>query len=246
MKVIFAGKTDIGLIRIINEDDFSIDGKNLLFIVADGMGGHAAGEIASHLAIETINDYIATFENDLHNYNDEQVVALLESALRAANREIFERASRERKLKGMGTTLALVFLVNSTAYLAYIGDSRIYLIRNGEILGLTNDHSWVNMQVLLGNMTEEEARIHPMRNIITRALGISEYLEIDMDTKKVQHNDILLLCSDGLNGSLEDEEIRDIVLNNQDDLEMACQELINQAKQNKGDDNITAVLIKIE
>jgi protein phosphatase len=238
-------KTNVGRIRTINEDNFCVDREINLFVVADGMGGHKAGEIASNTAVEIIKDAL---HQQLEAQKEEPAdkKELLGKAIEAANAEIYRKAQEKESMKGMGTTVTLALIDEDLAYFANVGDSRAYLIRESTIEQITDDHSWVNEQVKNNLLSKEEARIHRFRNIITRALGIGEKVEADFFERKLQKNDFLLLCSDGLNTMLEDEEIKNIILKNKANLKKCCQNLIKEANRRGGEDNITVIVVKVK
>lgn len=236
------GRSDVGLKRANNEDSFLAQDTELhslpnLFIVADGMGGHNAGEFAS---AESINFYTRYFEtNTLH----EDIKKSLEEAVLYANKLVYDDAKTDKSHDGMGTTFSAVTIINDTAYTAHVGDSRIYHLSNNELLQITEDHSFVSEMVKLGILTSEEAENHPDRNMITRALGISDSLEVDTYKFEVSDKDLILICSDGLNTMVSDSEIFDI-LSSDDSIRKKVDTLILQALQNGGLDNITVVLIE--
>lgn len=246
-----AAKTDVGRKRQDNEDSFCVAPELGLYVVADGMGGHAAGEVASRLAVETIREWMGKYLGGA----DVAVVGqpmdtcsreanFLLSSIRLANRIIFDAAQGRREYRGMGTTLVSVLAVKDNVALAHVGDSRIYRIRDGQIVQLSRDHSVVQQQVDRGILSPEEAHDSQYRHLITRALGLKDSVEVDLAEEPVLPEDFLLLCSDGLSDLLEDEEILAIVREHADDLEKACQALVDQANLKGGDDNITAMLIQ--
>ncbi len=245
MKFLVYGATDLGQRRSINEDTYKFCPKLKLFLVADGMGGHIAGEIASRLAVDIITEYIQTEIDKVKIGEIEHLFPgrLLDRAIQTANSKILETANRRRELEGMGTTIVAVMVNGSTLHLASVGDSRIYRIRNGDGQLLTSDHSWVNMQVRLGNMTAEEARYHPMRNVITRALGTQRRVDVDIRAHRIREGDTVLLCTDGLSNFLEIDEIARMVTKYGTDIETCTEELIRLVNKLGGDDNITALLV---
>lgn len=240
MKIKYEAKTNVGKVRKLNEDNFCIVSSINFFAVADGMGGHRHGEVASKMAVNTLKDILLSFKKQ--NKNEKE---MLREAINIANIEIYKKSIEEESKKGMGTTITSVLIKNDIGYFANIGDSRTYLIRNFSIEQKTDDHSWVYDQVRSNLLSKEEARVHKYRNVITRALGIEENVEVDIFEEKLQENDILLLCSDGLNTMLKDEEIKNIVIKNSNNLKKCCQELINKANHEGGEDNITIIVIKI-
>ncbi len=226
--------SDVGLVRKGNEDSYLINRRLGLFVVADGMGGHEAGEVASFLAVKTLEE---TLEN---NKESEGALVL---AIQAANSEIFRQAQEKPYLNGMGTTLTAVYYHNGKAYLGHVGDSRAYLIRNFQATLLTRDHSLVDELVRSGHISEEEAQNHPQRHIVTRALGTEASVEVDILSPAIEQGDRLLLCTDGLSNLVKPEEIIQAVNSTnipRDALEMLRQ----QALERGGFDNITALLIE--
>jgi PPM family protein phosphatase len=244
MKILAYGATDRGMKREINEDSFRICPEMRLYLVADGMGGHAAGDVASTMAVNSIADYMFDLINqDTHDESPDYSKILVE-ALQYANNQIIRETHHKNSLRGMGTTLVAVLNRDDMLYIASVGDSRLYLIRDGNIGLLTNDHSWVNMQVQLGHITSEESKQHPMRNVITRALGTQKKVDVDIRERSVETNDYLVLCTDGLSNMLTDKEIASTVLQYNNDLGSAADELIKTSNTRGGDDNITVVLLK--
>jgi len=251
VKIEYYAKTDLGRKRSLNEDNFAILANQNLFTVADGMGGHAAGEVASKIAVETMKEFITVANQDEEitwpfdiNLDLPEKANQLETAIKLANNRIYQTALEQQKLEGMGTTIVGLIFSNGIAYIGHVGDSRAYLVRDEMIKPLTFDHSWVNVQVMLGEISKDEARNHPMKNIITRALGTKENVEVDLQTEKVKDQDVIILCSDGLSGLIDDETMREIIQDNKQDLEVATESLIDLANENGGDDNITLILVK--
>lgn len=243
MDFVVSGKTDQGLVRPNNEDNFYLDEKLGLLVVADGMGGHASGETASKLAVNIIRDYFQSPQKVIGNYDHDYSEATnkLNSAISLANRAVFEAAQSSPALKGMGTTIAAILLTGNRLSIAHIGDSRVYLVRSGNIEQLTDDHSIVNEQLKRDMITKEEAAHSTMKNILTKALGISLEMEADLDELTMFGDDILLLCSDGLTTMVTDEAILEII-SFASDPAAACDSLINAANEKGGPDNITVVL----
>src|SRR5579859_2718432 len=227
-------KTDTGRQRRDNEDSAFV--REPLFVVADGMGGAQAGEVASRMAIET-------FEQDLpEGTSVEQSLAEL---VREANRRIHERARSEREHAGMGTTLTAAYLEDAGVAIAHVGDSRAYLLRDGTLKRLTRDHSLVDELVQRGKLTEQQAAEHPQRSIITRALGPEPEVEVDTWTYPVRPGDVLMLCSDGLTSMISEDDVAEI-LGGAPSLAQAGEELVGAANQAGGRDNITVVLFGVE
>lgn len=252
MKVDYKGVTDVGRKREANEDCFATIPEDQLFVVADGMGGHAAGEVAARLAVTAIADFIASTRRDAEitwPFEYDTSLSLesnrLKTAIRFANQKILDTILHKKDLEGMGTTLVGVMLGNGRACVGHVGDSRAYLIRGQDIVQLTSDHSWVNEQVKLGFLTPDDASRHPFRNVVTRALGSKEDVLVDVVERDVQPGDVLVLCSDGLNTMLDDAEIVATVAQNTSDVEAAAEALVAKANQKGGEDNVTVILIKV-
>jgi serine/threonine protein phosphatase PrpC len=253
MALAHAGKTDVGRKREHNEDAFLINAKHGLFTIADGMGGHAAGEVASRIAVDVINEFIEISGDDSDitwPFEFDDGASMEENriftAIKLANMKIFEVIQERKELEGMGTTLVTLLVNGDNAFIGHVGDSRAYRVRGGVLDQLTSDHSWVNEQMKLGVLTKAEAANHPFRNVVTRALGGRDPIKADLTCEKMQDGDVLLLCSDGLNSMLSDEQIRDAFVGAGDDLDAGCQALIDAANAAGGDDNISVVLARYE
>jgi len=251
MNVKAFGLTHVGRQRQHNEDSFLVESDARLFLVADGMGGHAAGEIASKIVVESINEFIVhTKEDDgtwPHAYDEQykRSTNRLMAAVRMANTRVLEAMRKDARLRGMGTTVVAALADdNNTMSVAHVGDSRAYLIRDNQLSRITNDHSWVFEQVQAGMLTEAEAEKHPLRNVITRALGGALSVNPDASEIDSRPGDVYLLCSDGLTGMVPEDEILRVVTAHEDDLQAACQKLIDTANERGGLDNITAILVK--
>jgi len=247
-EILASVRTDRGCVREGNEDagrfikpndPALLSAKGLLLIVADGMGGHLGGEVASRMAVELISRAYYEDESD--------AVRALRKALEEANRRIYEASLADDALVGMGTTCTALALVGGTAFVAHVGDSRLYLVRNGDIYLMTEDHSAVMELVKQGIITMDEARHHADKNIILRALGTHPQVEVSMweEPLSIRAGDRYLLCSDGLYDLVEDSEIRQGVASARDPLE-ACENLIALAKERGGHDNITVAVVSIE
>ena len=239
-----AGKSDIGKVRQGNEDSLFCDGERGVFIVADGMGGHVAGEVASQIVIETVGPGMsaAVDEGLAGTKLEERGLSLIEKA----NSAIMERADSEPEKRGMGTTLTLLTVMDDGEYLfQQVGDSRGYVLRNGELNQITRDHTVVQQQVDRGTLTPEQAREHPLSHILTRALGTESNVEADTYRSKAQPGDVFLLCSDGLSGMLPDGRIGQILSEHSDDLNRAVEALVEAANEAGGVDNVTVVLVKV-
>jgi len=232
--------TDVGRKRDVNQDYVHINATPLgklpnLFVVADGMGGHKAGDFASKYTVEVLEEVIAASEA-------EETDAILKEAAQEANRRLIEAAGRDIKLEGMGTTLVAATIIENTLHFVNVGDSRLYLI-NKEIRQLSKDHSLVEEMVRLGGIKEEEAKHHPDKNIITRAIGVSQKLEADFYEYILNKGDIILMCTDGLSNMVEDDEIFRVIKGARDVVE-AAEQLIRAANNNGGKDNIGVVVIQ--
>lgn len=244
-RIQFAAKTDLGRVRENNEDKFDfyetddatlLATRGCLYAVADGMGGHAAGQIASELALKNL---ISRY----YDNPDDDVPSALTTAIHGANEAIYEIASAFHERSGMGTTLTAAAVVEDRVYIGHVGDSRAYLIRDDTIRQITYDHSWVAEQVRLGTMTEEEAELSPYRNVITRAIGTQPFVEPEIFEERAQKGDIWVLCSDGLTGHVEADEIR-LIASTQSPSE-ACRQLVELASARGGRDNITVIVFVI-
>lgn len=237
-----ASRTDVGKIRLVNEDRALVK-ENLngytLAIVADGMGGHRAGDTASECAIQTIGSDMERIEKDM---DDEALEALLHSAIVHANRTIYDMSLHDPELAGMGTTVVTVVADGSKWMIAHIGDSRAYKVCNHQIEQLTEDHSLVNELLKRGQITSEEATHHPRKNVLTRALGTDPQVTADIYSGSWKADDVILICSDGLTGLVSDEDIVDIISRDVS-LDEKVELLVQKALEAGGDDNITAVLL---
>jgi len=237
-------KSHKGMVREINEDFCDVViGSSLMkaaFIIADGMGGHSAGEIASKMAVEYISEKIKENEK---NFAEDSINEFLRDIIKEANDIIYEKSKVPGPFLGMGTTLIIAIFLSQNLYLGHVGDSRVYLIRNGEIKQLTTDHSYVEELVKNGSLSRTEAERHPKKNIITRAIGCFESVEADICTYEVYKGDIFILCTDGLTNMLTDDMILEIVSKN-DDPQISCAELVDEANNNGGEDNITVIIIR--
>ncbi|MEW6662656.1 MAG: Stp1/IreP family PP2C-type Ser/Thr phosphatase [Bacillota bacterium] len=231
------GLTHLGLVRARNEDYFYMDVARGLYVVADGMGGHQAGDVASRLAADTIGQYI--------NCHWDAPGELLKKAILQANQAVYQEALRVQANHGMGTTVAIALIADGRLFSAHVGDSRIYLIRQDQVTILTSDHSFVGELVKRGELTEADAMGHPQRNILTRALGVAPQVEIDTGETFLFPGDHILLCSDGLSGVVGKEELGQII-RQEADLEQSLNSMIKLALDRGGLDNITAVLVRYE
>ncbi len=252
MKAIVIAQTDVGLKRTENEDSYLVDETNRLFIVADGMGGHAAGNLASRVAVESICDFCRRYGDRIDEQslpyglnNDLSGPAnLLTNAVSVANDKIRQIATRNEQFGGMGTTVVSTLLNGRMVTIGNVGDSRAYLFRQSGYRQITVDHSWVNEQLQQNLITAEDARVHPWRNVITRALGSRESIEVDIFEERVRGGDQVLLCTDGLSGMMDDIGLFEILTNVEATQEQKADRLIEEAKKAGGSDNITLILIQ--
>ncbi len=251
MKASFVAQTDVGLKRKDNEDSYLVDEANYIFIVADGMGGHAAGNLASRVAVESICDF---FRRE-HSAEDPaatpygrnpdltEVGNKLTNAICIANAKIRQIATQNDHLSGMGTTVVCAVLDGHHVTIANVGDSRAYLFRQSGYRQISEDHSWVNEQFRKNLISAEDARVHPWRNVITRALGSRDSVEVDIFEERVREGDVILLCSDGLSSMIDDITLFEIITDGDVTLEQKGDRLIEEAKKAGGSDNITQILI---
>jgi protein phosphatase len=253
MRVTAFGISDVGLQRETNEDTYRILDQYLLYLVADGMGGHQAGDVASKMAADTVVAFFeATQQEDATwPFPIDPQLSLEEnrlcSSIKLANKKIYDLSQSDRLLQGMGTTFVGMSLSadGSVSYLAHVGDSRAYRLRGGEMMLMTRDHSLVNDYLnIMPDMPAEAMEVVP-RNVITRALGMEDSVVVDIRREHVQPGDRYLLCSDGLSGQVPDERMREILLEHGEDLEAAGKALIKEANDAGGDDNATVILIAV-
>lgn len=250
VRVLVAGETNVGRKRNHNEDNFAILEEDGLYIVADGMGGHASGEVASQLAIDNMKDFFRATGSDpeatwpykmdkSRGYEENRLI----TGIKLANLRIFEAAQRDQKLRGMGTTIAAILVIEDGVLVAHVGDSRVYRLRDGKLEQLTEDHSLLAEYIKMKRLTNEEITNFPHKNIIVRALGMKESVKVDTLLDPPKPGDLYLLCSDGLSGPVTDEEIQEITTSIPDP-KAACAKLIERANQNGGPDNITVISVK--
>jgi protein phosphatase len=252
MRAIAAGMSDVGLQREHNEDSFAVVPNHELFIVADGMGGHRAGDVASRLASESITEFFRRTESDdvtwpFHfdtELSDEENRLL--TAIRLANRQIYEHSVRSRDLRGMGTTVvgALFSPKKQTMFIGHVGDSRAYRYRAGKLEQLTRDHSLLNDYLAAMPDMPDDQRSELPKNVITRALGMQDSVEVDLLSDEARIGDVYVLCSDGLSGMVSDDDILRVVETFGEPREI-CDRLVTMANEHGGEDNVTAVVIKI-
>lgn len=250
LRIEVAGETNVGMKRNHNEDNFSIIEENGLYIVADGMGGHASGEVASQMAVESLKEFFASTQDDPERtwpykmdrskgYEENRLI----TGIKLANLRIYESAQRDAGRKGMGTTLVTMFAVEDGLYVAHVGDSRGYRVREGKIDQLTEDHSLLNDYIKMKRLTAEEIANFPHKNVIVRALGMKDTVKVDTRFDQPKAGDVYLLCSDGLSGPVTDEMMLEIC-SGPGDLKVMATKLIEKANANGGPDNITVVLAR--
>lgn len=252
MRVRFAGDTNVGMKRAHNEDALYLPESERLAIVADGMGGHASGEVASRLAVETISGFFRTTQDEQqltwpfkmdrgHRYDINRLV----TSIKLANLKIHEQAQRDPRCHGMGTTVISALFLDDALIVGHVGDSRLYRQRDERLDQLTEDHSLLNDYIKMKHLSPDEIAAFPHKNVIVRALGMRDTVQVDIHVDVPRLGDTYLLCSDGLSGMITDEKIADII-QRQKDLDQACEELIGVANRNGGLDNVTAILVRVE
>jgi protein phosphatase len=250
MRIEVAGITHVGMKRNHNEDNYLLLPEENLCVVADGMGGHSSGEIASKIAVEELGEFFRMTSRDQdatwpfkmdksRNYDENR----LATGIKLANAKIFERASSDSKYKGMGTTIVSVHFANAVAYVGHVGDSRVYFFREGVLKQVTEDHSLLNDYLKAKKLTPEEIENFPHKNVIVRALGMKESVVVDVTRIEPKDGDVFLLCSDGLSGMVTDPQMQE-VLSRTSELEKACSQLIDLANAAGGNDNVTCVLAR--
>lgn len=251
MKIRYAGSTHVGMKRAHNEDNFFLLAEENLYVVADGMGGHASGEVASQIAVETLANFFVDSSRDKEitwPYKEDRAVSFDENRLvigiKLANRRVYEAAQSDARYRGMGTTIVSLVCGSTGAYVGHVGDSRGYLLRDGKIEQVTEDHSLLNDYLKVHKLTPEEIEHFPHKNVIVRALGMKDTVSVDIQKLQPRSGDLYMLCSDGLSGMLTDPAILEAVGEAGHDLEKSCQNLIARANANGGQDNITVVLIE--
>jgi PPM family protein phosphatase len=250
LRIEVAGQTDVGRKRNHNEDNFAILAEFGLYVVADGMGGHASGEVASKMAVDTLQEFFAATADDPERtwpykmdrskgYEENRLI----TGIKLCNLRIYESSQRNAKQRGMGTTLVALFAVEDGIYVAHVGDSRVYRIRDEKLEQLTEDHSLLNDYKKMKHLTEEEIANFPHKNVIVRALGMKDTVKVDTRFETPRAGDTMVLCTDGLCGPVTDDEILHITLDSPD-LSTAASRLIDSANANGGPDNITCVLAR--
>lgn len=252
------GRTDVGRQRSVNEDAFLVDDELGLYVVADGMGGHSAGEIASAEAIETLHNMVRSNREVLARIDDMpadggprtsrrpptmyRALRILESAIQAATYMVFGLSENNPDRRGMGTTLSVLYIRGGFALTAQVGDSRVYRVTDGHVEQMTEDHTLIAWQLKRGLITPEEARVSRQKNVITRAVGSRDYVQVDTNYAAVQPGDAFLVCSDGLHGYLSDDDILEIMRHTPEE---ATQHLIDLANRRGGRDNITSIAVQL-
>ena len=250
MHIEVAGNTHVGMKRNHNEDNYLILPDQNLCCVADGMGGHSSGEIASKIAVDELGEFFRMTAEDqeatwpfkmekARNYDENR----LATGIKLANKSIFDKASSDLKFKGMGTTIVSLHFTQGAAYVGHVGDSRVYFFRQGVLTQVTEDHSLLNDYLKAKKLTPEEIENFPHKNVIVRALGMKETVVVDVAKVEPQQGDVFLLCSDGLSGMVTDPQMQE-VLARTSELEKACAQLIDLANANGGNDNVTCVLAR--
>lgn len=237
------GLSDVGLVRENNQDSCFVS-KDLsfpLFIVADGMGGHNAGEVASNMAVSTIKNIFLLNKEELNT--EKGIVKTIKSSIEKANHKVYTKSLEALEYSGMGTTVTLAYIYENKIYIGHVGDSRAYYITRDNMKQITEDHSLVNELIKNGSITIEQGKNHPQRNVITRAIGTSNHIRVDIHTMEYEEDNKLILCSDGLTNMINEEEILEIV-NRDEDIIVKCQKLVLDAKRKGGLDNITIIIIK--
>ncbi len=243
MQIKVGARTDVGMVRSGNEDNFfaEADAQRGVFVVADGMGGHAAGEVASEMAVQIVARTLLPIQSVKAHGAD----SLVAQALKDANRAIYERMLAEVDKQGMGTTASVLVLSDEGYLIGQIGDSRIYLLRDGALTQVTKDHSYVQEQVDAGLLTPEQARYHPYSNVITRCVGASDEVEADIYTGAIRPGDVFLVASDGLTGMVDDRRLQQLLLARSGPGRIV-DALIAEANNRGGLDNITAIVVQVD
>ncbi len=251
-RVRLSGETNIGLKRQHNEDNYLLPDGEKMAIVADGMGGHASGEVASKLAVETVAEhFVATAEDGeitwpyKLDHGDRYEMNRLINSIKLANLKIFDRAQKDEQCHGMGTTIVAAMFLDDRVLIGHVGDSRAYRLREGQLVQLTEDHSLLNDYIKMKKLSSDEAGKFPHKNVIVRALGMKESVQVDLIADPHKLGDVYLFCSDGLSGMVDDAGLQ-FVLAEEQDLDTACERLIHAANRNGGVDNITCVLARVE
>lgn len=258
MRVAACGLSSAGRVRRHNEDSFEIDRDHELYVVADGMGGHSHGEVASRMAVEAIREFVRRAEDERDETwpfpfdpGLERHSNVLRAAVALAHDEVLSAIRADGSLYGMGTTVVSCLVRGETAAVAHVGDSRAYRFHDGRLELLTQDHTWVNEQVVAGFLSEAQARDHPLKNVVTRALGGDSDVSVDVAEVTLEPGDALLLCSDGLTTMLQDREIEALLASHLQDraegaLNGLCEALVAEANARGGHDNVTVLILRAE
>ncbi len=252
LKLRYAGNTNVGMKRTHNEDNLCVVAEENLYMVADGMGGHAAGEVASQMAVETVADFFRETSKDEditwpykmekgRRYEENRLAA----GIKLSNLRIHEMGVQNPEKKGMGTTIVALFFSGNIAYVGHVGDSRIYRLRGDELSQVTEDHSLLNDYIKMKDLTPQEIENFPHKNVIVRALGMKSTVQVDVAHEEPQDGDVYMLCSDGLNGMITDKVIREIMIEHRGELEACCEKLIQSANEAGGNDNVTVVVVEV-
>ncbi len=251
MKIRYAGSTHVGMKRSHNEDNFFLLAEENLYVVADGMGGHASGEVASQIAVETLANFFIDTARDREitwPFKEDKALTYDENRLitgvKLANRRVFETAQSDPRYRGMGTTIVSLVCGGTGAFLGHVGDSRGYLVRGADIHQVTDDHSLLNDYLKVHKLTPEEIEHFPHKNVIVRALGMKDTVAVDVHRLDPKPGDLYVLCSDGLSGMVEDKSLLETVVEGNRELDTICQALIARANAAGGIDNITVVLVE--
>jgi serine/threonine protein phosphatase PrpC len=247
LSIIYCGHTDIGMKRKTNQDSICLSPENNFFAVADGMGGHNGGDIASQMSVKLLPEFLV--ENK--NLPTPERVG---QAIKTVNRSIYDHAAENPELKGMGTTITSIAIEGGELHLGNVGDSRTYLISRQKLYQLSKDHSLVQEKLNVGIYDREQAKNDPQKNVLIRTVGYEQDVDVDLYKYKIQYNDLFLLCSDGLSGKVHDQDIIQIVNTNipdplqatKDDLDRTAKQLIDQANANGGQDNISVILVLVQ
>ena len=253
VRVSACGCSDAGRVRSHNEDCYEIDAEHELYVVADGMGGHSHGEVAARMAVDAIQAFVERSEEADETWPfayDSRLgrhANILKTAVQLAHDQVLSAIRLDGTLYGMGTTVVGCLVRDGEAALAHVGDSRAYRLRGGRLELLTQDHTWVNEQVVAGYLSEEQARDHPLKNVVTRALGGDSEVSVDVAELTLEPEDLILLCSDGLTTMLDDREIEACLLETVGDgLDGACRALVSEANIRGGHDNVTVIVLRVE
>lgn len=246
MKIVSAGNTNIGRKRKVNQDSFLMEPKHKLFVVADGMGGHAGGETASKLTVETV---IQSILGDKASKLGSAAEDMVMGAVHRANTAVYSTAEKDKALTGMGTTVVTMYFANDKLYVGHVGDSRVYMAKKNLIWQITKDHSLVNEKLKAGVITREQMKRDKSRNVITRSVGFESSVLVDVYQKEVSPGELYFACSDGLSGMMEDGEMLQIIDElgwGTDDLNPLVNKLIEKANEHGGDDNVTVVAVRVD